>query len=190
MKYILYHGTDYDSAKKIQNNSFLIRPNPYHWLGNGIYFYFDKPLAEWWTSNPTKKFGNIVKRPALVKVVIECEEKNVLDMRKFDTYVTVAEEFERFFTKIYIPYHKDTISEQQVKCLFFDWYFLSNRDIKIIIGDFYSNDQPYFSENQREFFKHSKLLYGETQVCLKKDCQNIIIEKEVIELCQKDLLVN
>lgn len=181
----LYHGTDAAAAEMIKNGQFEPKPNPCHWLGNGIYFYFDRTLAEWWTSNPSQKFGCRISNPALVKTEIEIEEKEILDLRKFDTYVRIAQEFELFFTELYIPYHRETISEQQIKCLFFDWYFLSHPDIKMIIGDFYSLNQPYFEQKERDFYKHTKLLFGETQVCLKKQYQHIITNKEVIELCKK-----
>jgi hypothetical protein len=183
MKLTLYHGTDYNVAELIQAGSFEPKPNPCHWLGNGVYFYFDRPLAEWWTSNPTAKYGCEVSHPALVKVEVEIEENQILDLRKFKTYVNIAEEFERFFTQLYIPYHRVTISEMQIKCLFFDWYFLSHPDIKMIIGDFYSLEQPYFQQDERDFYAHTNLLFGETQVCLKKEHQSIIINKEVIDLC-------
>ena len=186
MKLILYHGTDYNVATQIESGEFKPQPNPCHWLGNGVYFYFDRALAEWWTTNPTEKYGCRISHPALVKTEIETEEDSVLDLRKFEIYVQLAEEFERFFTQIYIPYHRKTISEMQIKCLFFDWYFLAHPNIKIIIGDFYALSQPYFSRNERDFYEHTKLLFGETQVCLKKEYQNIIVKKEVIDLCQKD----
>ena len=183
MKLTLYHGTDLSAAEMIQTGSFEPKPNPYHWLGNGVYFYFDRPLAEWWTSNPSAKYGCKVSHPALVKTEIEIDENQILDLRKFKTYVNIAKEFERFFTQLYIPYHRETISEKQIKCLFFDWYFLSHQDIKMIIGDFYSFEQPYFHQDERDFYKHTNLLFGETQVCLKKEHQSIIINKEVIDLC-------
>jgi hypothetical protein len=185
MTFVLYHGTDYNAAISIQSGEFRPKPNPYHWLGNGIYFYIDRALAEWWTTNPTEKFGCNVEHPALVMAKVEVEEDEILDLRRFEIYVRLAEEFERFFTQIYIPYHRETISEMQIKCLFFDWYFLAHPKIKIIIGDFYSFEQPYFSKNECDFYEHTKLSFGETQVCLKKECQDIIIKKEVIDLCPK-----
>lgn len=181
----LYHGTDATVAKKIASDKFVPKPSPCHWLGNGIYFYFDRSLAEWWTTNPTSKFGCRVSEPALLKVEVEINETEILDLRKFDTYVEIANEFERFFTELYIPFHRETISEMQIKCLFFDWYFLTNKNIKMIIGDFYSLDQPYFEHNERDFYEHTNLLFGETQVCLKTEHQNIIVSKEVVEICKK-----
>lgn len=180
MELILYHGTDLDIANKIVQSKFSYKSSPYHWLGNGIYFYMDKPLAKWWTSNPSKTFGTKVKVPAIVKTTIQVEEKNILDLRNFKTYHDIAEEFERIFTELYIPHHKKIISEVQIKCIFFDWYFSMHRDIKIIIGNFFSLSQPYFHDDEKNFFTHTNLLYGETQVCLNDKYQDIIIDKEVI----------
>lgn len=182
MKLILYHGTDLESAISIKNTSFIFNPNPCHWLGNGIYFFTDKALAKWWTTNPTSKFGKIIKNPAILKTEINVDESNVLDLRKLDTYQKVAQEFNIFFTMLYIPYHKETISEKQIKCLFFDWYLIRHDNINMIIGDFFSLEQPYVKDDAKDFYNHTNLLYCETQVCLKEDCQNIIIEKEIEQL--------
>ena len=73
MKLILYHGTDYNVATLIESGEFKPQPNPCHWLGNGVYFYFDRALAEWWTTNPTEKYGCRISHPALVKTEFETE---------------------------------------------------------------------------------------------------------------------
>ena len=182
MELILYHGTDLEIAKKIVATKFLYKSSPYHWLGNGIYFYTDKHLAKWWTTNPSKNFGVKVENPAIVKTTVQIDKNNILDLRDFETYHNIAEEFERFFTELYIPHHKETITESQIKCLFFDWYFLIHTDIKIIIGNFFSLNQPYFHENEKGFYSHTNLLYGETQVCLHENYQELIIDKEVIAI--------
>ena len=46
----LYHGTDLKCAESIRTNGFVPRYSSEHWLGNGIYFFEDRALAEWWTT--------------------------------------------------------------------------------------------------------------------------------------------
>lgn len=182
MDLILYHGTDLKYANEIVQNGFVPKSNPCHWLGNGIYFYFDKSLAKWWTTNPTKKFGAEITTPAIVKTTIALEKENILDLRLFETYSKISIEYEKFFTEIYLPYHNQTINAMEFKCLFFDWYFAMNPQIKVIIGEFFSLEQGYLDEKARSFFEHTNLLFGETQVCLRVDCQNIIINKEILRI--------
>ena len=55
LKLQVYHGTEFEIAQKICKEEFICKKNLEHWLGNGIYFYLDKPLAKWWTTNPSKK---------------------------------------------------------------------------------------------------------------------------------------
>ena len=182
MKTSLYHGTDEKIAKIIVKEPFQIKKSPYHWLGNGIYFYLDRDLAAWWTTNPSKKFGINVEKPAIVKADIEIEDCEVLDLRIFSNYVKISKEFEKFFTELYIPYHKTSIDEKSLKCLFFDYYFLAHKEIKMIIGEFVAEKQEYVNQEQKDFLKHTNLLYGEIQICLRQNCQDVIINKEVVAL--------
>ena len=74
LKLKLYHGTDFDIAQKICAEGFMCKTNLEHWLGNGIYFYLDKPLAKWWTTNPSKKFGTVIKQPVVLEQTKESNE--------------------------------------------------------------------------------------------------------------------
>ena len=173
----LYHGTDVVAAKKIASDKFEPKPNPCHWLGNGIYFYFDKSLAEWWTTNPSSKFGCRVSEPALLKVEVEIDETEILDLRRFDTYVEIANEFERFFTQLYIPFHRETISEMQIKCLFFDWYFLSNKTISyfyrltvgIVLAELLVDTQSEVASNLLTSTDWQLNLHGNTAIILRRE---------------------
>ena len=70
-----YHGTDYTLGQIICGEEFSIKKNDEHWLGNGIYFYHDLSLAEWWTTQPTSKFGSFINNPAIITCEIEVDEK-------------------------------------------------------------------------------------------------------------------
>ena len=73
----VYHGTDKSVVDDIMRSGFRCKPNKEHWLGEGIYFFIDKSLAEWWTSNPSKKHGVNVTNPAIIECTIEAEDDKV-----------------------------------------------------------------------------------------------------------------
>lgn len=79
MKFIGYHGTDAESANKIENEGFEDSAEG-AWLGAGIYFFEDLPpffrgedLALWWVKE-YKNFNYWVIYKA------EIESENVLDL--------------------------------------------------------------------------------------------------------------
>ena len=59
---------------------FRCKPNKEHWLGEGIYFYTDKSLAEWWTTNPTKNHGIEITVSAIIECLIEVPNDKVLNL--------------------------------------------------------------------------------------------------------------
>ncbi|MBR3809179.1 MAG: hypothetical protein IKK46_02615, partial [Clostridia bacterium] len=62
------HGTDASVVNDILKNGFIYKPNDEHWLGDGIYFFLDENLAEWWTTNPTKKSGMHIQILSYIKL--------------------------------------------------------------------------------------------------------------------------
>ncbi len=182
MEMVLYHGTDLEIARKIKTEDFICKKNPEHWLGNGVYFFADEYLARWWTSNPSKKFGSEVKDAAILKVTLEVDDEHILDLRNFDTYIKVAQDFERYYDGLFMQFKLYPLTDNQFQCLFFDWYLITHPEIQMIIGTFTSTMQPYSNDNARSFSKKTKILYGEQQICLKSDCQHIIKKKEVVKI--------
>ena len=83
---MLYHGTDLENAKKICKNGFRWKQNDEHWLGNGVYFYLDRDLAEWWTTNPSKIFGTEIKVPCILSAEVSIKDERVLDLRNLQDY--------------------------------------------------------------------------------------------------------
>ncbi len=86
IKFKAYHGTDESVAQAIVENGFISRPNREHWLGEGIYFFLDKNLAEWWTTNPTKKSGMRIQTPVVIECTFEIETDKIFDLRNLTDY--------------------------------------------------------------------------------------------------------
>lgn len=175
----VYHGTDLSNAKRIVKTEFIYRYNKKHWLGNGIYFYLDLSLAEWWTTNPSEKFGVKVKDAAIVKTILEIQDNNLLDLRKLSDYT----EFTELYFNEYIPLLNSGVfdiaitNRKQIRCSFCD-YLKRQYDLQAIIGNFSLLTQPYLPDKYKEFSKNMNLYYIETQLCLFDN--NCIIEKSII----------
>lgn len=88
-----FHGTSFESAKKIILDDFKLSYGNKEWLGDGVYFYAkginDKPsnqagnwaIAQSW-NNTDRKY--IYRRYSVLKCQIEVEEKNFLDLTTSD----------------------------------------------------------------------------------------------------------
>ena len=188
--FTIYHGTDVEAARKIIVEGFKTKPSKEHWLGNGIYFYFDRSLAEWWTTRPTNKFGTSIQHPALVKCGISVEEERVLDMRKLKNYLQFVDKYRKEFWP-YVINGRITVTEKdakffdekQLRCAFCDYLF-NRYELDAIVGTFDLQGQPYLPEPNTygEYFDTFNLRYIETQFCVKN--KEIITKTEVEEIME------
>ena len=163
-----FHGTDKNCAERILKSDFKSKPNKAHWLGNGIYFYLDNSLAQWWTSKPSKTFGAKILNPAIICCKIDVNEDFVIDLRKYEDY--------EMFIKIYYDHFLPLVISGRIKIKLDDFrhlrcdycdFFSQKIVCKMIIGNFYLPTQPYLKkEHYREFSNKFKLAYTEVQVCL------------------------
>lgn len=183
MKIVCYHATDKQCAIRIMQKGFTMKANIEHWLGNGIYFFQDKCLAEWWTTRPSKKFGTKIKSSAIVKTAIDIPDNLVLDLRNLNVYNQAIENLKLYFMNMFINNSSKkvvNINWKQFQCAFFNHY----KDVmgkKMIIGCFSSKEQPYKTNTEKcNVLDFSDLRYIETQICLHVDSQNFITGKELI----------
>ena len=187
-----FHGTDKKFVSGLINDKFIYKQNDEHWLGNGAYFFADYSLAEWWTTNPTSKFGVRVKDRAIIRCEITVQEDAVMDLRKlsdFNQFVdTYREEFHpllmsgRIVCKGVDPDHIDKDNKtatNRIRCFYCD-YLKYRFPLKMIIGNFYKPDQPYLPTEYGELFQKFDITYIETQMCIFD--QTVIIDKEEIAL--------
>lgn len=182
-----YHGTDYLIAQKIAQDSFVFKYNEEHWLGNGVYFYLDFSLAEWWTSKPSKKFGADVYKPAIIKCSLSIDEDEVIDLRKLKDFL----EFSKIYKNDFLPEvfsgriachgvnGNSIFNTKKLRCTYCD-YLKTQYEIRAIIGTFHLPEQPYLIEDYGDGFKRFDISYTETQICVFD--QNIITDKKIIPL--------
>lgn len=175
----VYHGTNYTNAENIIKTDFFYEYNNEHWLGNGVYFFLDLSLAQWWTTKPSKKFGTKIRKPAIIKVTLDIPEENILDLRKLSDY----SEFISLYFNEYMPLLRSgvfdiiTTNRNQVRCSFCD-YLKREYELKVIVGNFSLLSQPYLPDKYKEFSKAMSLYYIETQLCLYDS--RCIIKKDII----------
>ena len=177
MRFLAYHGTDRERAKKILDHSFLVKANDEHWLGNGVYFYLDRSLAQWWTTRPTKKFGEEVHEPAVLECAIETAGFT-LDLRKLDDYRWVVEEYAQVIAYLTEKMRVERNSFKRLRCAFCD-YLHKQYHLDLMIGTFHLPEQPYLDFKRTPDFDQLQLSYVETQVCVFN--QETIVSKRLIE---------
>jgi hypothetical protein len=178
-----YHGTDKSVANSILNEGFLCKKNKEHWLGEGIYLYIDKSLAEWWTTKPTQKHGIDIKNPVVVECEIELDESRVLNLCSLDNYEKYISLYNSFFREWGYGYRPTgEVSFKELRCAFFNYVSLVFQ-IDVIIAPFILPNQPYMPQYANtQFANEMHILYTEVQVCIREDKQSIIKRKNIIEL--------
>lgn len=165
----VYHATDQSCIQPILDNGFLYRPSKKHWLGNGIYFYQDYQLAEWWATNPTKTFDVDIKKPAILSVDIQIPDENILDLRKLSDYADCIQAYMEF-RGYALQYLENNIwhDRNRLRCSFFDWVF-ETREVSCIIGNFTHPHQAYLRSSPQTALEQMRLFYlpfTETQICV------------------------
>lgn len=180
-KIIAYHGTDEQYVNDIINNGFKYHQNEKHWLGNGIYFYLDYALAEWWATSPTSNFGNQIKKPTVIKAKIISNPINTIDTRILDDYMYLLELYDEFFNELC---QKGTvvnsISKEQLRCMFFDWVHSQFEGIEIFIAGFEKNKKH---NNANDLKYQFKIPYVEYQMCVFDN--DLITERERVSNYEK-----
>lgn len=166
---MLYHGTDLENAKKICKNGFRWKQNDEHWLGNGVYFYLDRDLAEWWTTNPSKIFGTEIKVPCILSAEVSIKDERVLDLRNLQDYRECLLAYNEFEELALSELKTDVAHNiKKLRCAFFDWVF-GEYEIDCIIGCFSHANKKYLIGESPKILKQFELFslnYIETQVCM------------------------
>lgn len=89
-----YHGTTLESAQSIVENGFELRPKPWDWLGDGVYFWQDAPRrASLWGEEWTSK-GAEVPEVSVVKARLRLEDcLDLLDVAWNDAIIRYVKSF-------------------------------------------------------------------------------------------------
>lgn len=179
-----FHGTDIRNAESIIKSGFICKPNKQHWLGNGVYFYMDYSLAQWWTTNPTNKFGVNIKNAAIIKCKLRVNEKYVLDLRKLNDYT----KFVDIYRNEFLPFlfrgeltadNHELVDTKTLRCTYCDYLNIKHK-YKLIIGTFYLPEQPYMPAEYGVFFDTFNISYIESQICVFDS--SVISSKELLSI--------
>ncbi len=170
MKLTLYHGTDKKCAERIVVHGFKFKASDEHWLGNGVYFYLDSDLANWWTTKPSARFGSTINEPVVLTFEIEISSDKILDLRFLSGYRQCLDSYAEFedaaFKSIRLG---ESIEKKRLRCSFFDYAF-SALNLDCIIGNFILSKNVYLRDKPKELLAQLRRLdipYAETQVCIK-----------------------
>lgn len=175
-----YHGTDSSVVDDILRVGFKCKENKEHWLGEGIYLYVDKSLAEWWTTNPTNKHGVEIHEPAIIECSLEVEEDRVLNLCTLDGYRKYVNLYNSFFRQwAYNAKDEEEVNIKQLRCAFFNYLLLLYK-VDVIIAPFILPGQPYMPQYHNEkYAKEMHIMYAEVQICISEKKQEIIKNKTV-----------
>lgn len=176
--YIVYHGTDCISAKKIMQTNFIYKRRSNHWLGNGIYFFEDYKQAKWWSEIISKKQKLLA---VIIEVKLEVESDKILDLRETSAMLMFLDRANRILEGI-SKNDKEPISTDKHKlmCIVCDYYKIEY-NIDLIIKNFSKDYKSSFlnlDTTKKNVMQLLGLNYQEVQYCVSSN--QIIKNKKII----------
>jgi len=176
-----YHGTFVEAIDSITKEGFQNVKRDNHWLGQGVYFYDNSPLAHWWISKNSKtdplKRGKGVSF-VIIKAQLSSAVKSVLDLDSVEGvnifYQKIREMWNVFRT---VQFSND---EHQNLCFVLD-VLAKQFDFQAIIKTFESSDPSYGVVNTRRFDRDLFKLnvrYKERQICVRSNSCIKILDLE------------
>jgi hypothetical protein len=171
-----YHGTTQESASNIEREGFRSNANDKHWLGEGVYFFEDPSLAEWWAKNQADNMGG---NAAIIKVKLSAEPHETLNM-------TLRSDFEKFcaFTDEYrheLAVHGTRIrgDKNKFRCKLFNIYKI-RFDIKLIIAIFKIEGNL---SREEKVLDSLDMLPGRKQLCVTSNVTTNVISYMSTRAC-------
>lgn len=169
--YTGYHATSSEFVNSIKKYGFKFKYNENHWLGNGVYFFLDPYLAEWWVGNPTKNFGSDLPNDKILQVKITALEDDVCDLRTLKDYLFCNETYKMFCSELEDagePILQSEITKTHLRCMYFDW-LVENFKIKVCIASFFKVNPEYLEIGQMQQQSLNKSIgipFYEVQLCV------------------------
>lgn len=180
MKEIGYHGTYLKHKKSIEENGLdptLCNYRSDHWLGQGVYFFSDYKMANWWASSLSERNNHC--GALIFESVIEASDNTVLDLddnTQLDYFLTyIMQQLENIEKECNgeIP----IFDKNNFRAIFFDYYKQHN-GISVIIGTFQKDYAGYTEKRsyderikQRKILNAIGLKFKERQFCVSdKNC--------------------
>lgn len=163
--YIGYHGTSKEAYAQIEENGFLYKKRKNHWLGQGVYFFYeDYEQAEWWAGQcRTVKYEQ--QSPCVLQAIIQVPHNRVLNTdttpgrKKFNASL---QEILKAISENNIEFNNvnKEYAKQCIICASFD----NIKDVDVILKVFENSKKSY--EWLEESAKFSKPTH--TQICVRK----------------------
>ncbi len=170
----LYHGTDAETARKIEKTGFEIRGCVGSWCGKGVYFYDVKRKAWWAAARKCREIKNKtnrkIKPDILLADIVDLEDDKIFDMR-IHTDICDFEEKTKFLfedgSKIKIEGIEDENERIIILRSIMISYYAHETGKKLVIGQFEQRPQEDYN-HIKEFSSNLNIVFGiETIYCVK-----------------------
>jgi len=174
----LCHGTDEESADKIEETGFEIKGGRDSWCGKGVYFYDVKKKA-WWAAHRKcreirKETGRIVNPTVLFVDITDIEDDNIFDMRVYKDLCDFEKETAQLFGEhIFEIKGVEDRTERivQLRSLMISFYS-DRKDKQLVIGNFKQRPREDYN-HVIEFANGLDMVFGIETIYCAKD-KNII----------------
>ncbi len=169
----LYHGTDTESAKKIEETGFEIRGNNESWCGKGVYFYDIKKKAWWAAERKCREIQKETKeklKPAILLAdIVDIDAYKIFDMRVYKDMQDFKERTESLFGNF--KFDILGLEDETERCIMLRSMMISfyadTAEKELIIGNFKQRPQPKY-DHIIEFSDNLNIVFGiETIYCVK-----------------------
>lgn len=178
-----YHGTLVENLPSIRKGGFTYQYRDNHWLGQGIYFYENHKLANWFITRTkatdTKK--NSEGDICIIKALLSSEQNRVLDLDSVDGVTFFYEETAEILNKASggVTFSKSTPHKN--RCFLLD-IIKELHNLDIIIQTFERKDNPSYGAANTKFFEANlfpiNVNYKEKQICATNNACIKILEDE------------
>jgi len=192
-----FHGTcskHFKSIKEYGLDPKKVKYREDHWLGQGVYFFDDLEIAEWWAIDQSEKSYNINTYPIVYSAQIIADKHRILNLDNkieldsfLDFIVQTSDDIKVAYTEK-VP----EFTEESFRAVYFDYYKRQN-DIAVIIYTFSKPLVKYAkmrNHNETKLIKKFsnilKIDYHEKQICVS---DKICIEDIKIEYNGKEEVI-
>lgn len=169
-----YHGTVPKCVESIVNSGFENKHSGTHWLGQGIYFFCDRKLAERWVTRNDRALT-----PVVIEAEIQTSDRKVLNLMNYDERVLLKERFEYYKNLIDEKAKQEKVAikvadKKEIRCILFD-LIKEVEKYDIVIALFDVEGKRYY----KDLFEELMISTAEIQICVSEFCKKgtIVIKK-------------
>lgn len=178
IKFTAYHGTCSKYRPSIERFGFSPDQVAYredHWLGQGVYFFESKELAEWWANDQSRKPWNKGTQPLVYSCNISVSPDQYLDLdnaHSMDNFLDYCTQLIRRIDEDDSLPQKPVFTDKKFRALLFDYYKEAN-NISVIAHTFQKKRTSFAKKRSSAELDFVVLLesvldigYKERQICV------------------------